>query len=104
MSDQDGRPPHCDELVLHAPGECEICDKYAPQAQQQRITDGVNFTGHNDPNKQPCPAWVRRGANCQKWQGNAPVQSTLCKGCGRPTTFYDPCLECAFKDFDKDNP
>lgn len=52
--------PHCDDLVLHAPGECDVCDQYAFKAQQQRIAAGVNFTGHNDPGKQPDPATIRR--------------------------------------------
>lgn len=51
--------PHCDQLVLHAPGECIYCDKH-PDWQQARIDNGINFTGHSDADKQPDPATIRR--------------------------------------------
>jgi hypothetical protein len=66
--------PHCDELVLHAPGECEFCDHY-PARQRQRERDGVNFTGHHDPGKRTCPAEVRRDlATLEAWGGNVAAQ------------------------------
>ncbi len=65
--------PHCDARVLHAPGECSICDEYAPSAQADRIARGVNFTGHADLNKEFCPADIARGlAGAHVWHGNRP--------------------------------
>lgn len=62
--------PHCDALVLHAPGECKYCDRY-PDAQQWRIINKINFTGHNDPDKAQCPAEQRRKlATINRWYGN----------------------------------
>jgi hypothetical protein len=67
-----GSFPHCDELVLHAPGECKYCDD-CPAAQQKRIKDGVNFTGHYDAAKKPCPAEERRDLKTiNRWYGNRP--------------------------------
>lgn len=68
------RAPHCDELVLHTPGECEICDKYASERQQSRIKRGVNFTGHYDKHKTICPSENFRTADTiYKWGGNRPT-------------------------------
>ena len=39
------RFPHCDQRVLHAPGECEFCDMN-PEWQQLREAWGICFTGH----------------------------------------------------------
>lgn len=39
------RFPHCDQRILHAPGECEFCDA-CPQWQQLRKAWGIAFTGH----------------------------------------------------------
>jgi len=95
MSDKNGQAPHCDPNVLHKPGECEICDKYCPEAQQERIRKNINFTGHDDLGKEPCPAWAARGKNCQSWQGNVPYKTIKCSGCGKDTSnLYDPCLAC----------
>jgi hypothetical protein len=64
--------PHCDSNVLHAPGECEYCDEY-PVFQEMRLLGKVNFTGHNDPTKLPCPATVFRPVETiNKWPGNTP--------------------------------
>jgi len=52
--------------VLHAPGECEICDEYAQDLQEIRAAWGINFTGHHDLETEngtpllPCPAEVER--------------------------------------------
>ena len=46
----DYRAPHCNEQVLHAPGECEFCDKY-PERQQARIASNTPFS----PTDQPWP-------------------------------------------------
>lgn len=37
--------PHCDQAVLHAPGECEYCDG-CPEWQSLREAWGIAFTGH----------------------------------------------------------
>lgn len=37
--------PHCDQRVLHAPGECEFCDA-CPEWQALRKAWGIAFTGH----------------------------------------------------------
>ncbi len=59
--------PHCDSLVLHAPGECVYCDMY-PDAQAKRLVDGVNFTGHGED---PASA-VRPLEIINRWGGNVP--------------------------------
>lgn len=59
--------PHCDSRVLHAPGECEYCDHY-PEEQQERINQGINFTGHG-----PDPASSFRSVETiNLWPGNRP--------------------------------
>ena len=64
------RFPHCDELVLHAPGECTYCDRHSLE-QHERIRDGVNFTGHNDSTKRACPSTARRPLEIiERWPGN----------------------------------
>jgi hypothetical protein len=40
-----GQFPHCDQRVLHAPGECEYCDQ-RPDWQALREAWGIAFTGH----------------------------------------------------------
>lgn len=66
------KAPHCDDLILHAPGKCVYCDEYAEE-QQERIRDGVNFTGEGDPNKKTCPAEQRRALrDINRWGGNTP--------------------------------
>lgn len=39
------RFPHCDQRVLHAPGECEFCDQ-CPEWQELRAAWGIAYTGH----------------------------------------------------------
>jgi hypothetical protein len=64
--------PHCDARVLHAPGECKYCDLY-PDEQQKRDLLGINFTGHTDSNKLPCPATQARPIETiNRWYGNVP--------------------------------
>jgi len=64
--------PHCDALVLHAPGECEYCDRH-PDWQQLRQMWGINFTGKTQPTKAPCPAERRRSVEkIHRWGGNRP--------------------------------
>ena len=62
--------PHCDQSVLHAPGECEYCDHY-PDWQEMRDRQRINFTGHQDPDKAPCPSTAFRALETlEKWHGN----------------------------------
>lgn len=64
-------PPHCDPDVLHAPGQCQICDEYATAAQAKRLKDGVNFTGERKAGLVLCPADKRRGfGEAENWHGN----------------------------------
>lgn len=63
--------PHCDPKILHAFGECEVCDEF-PLAQKYREMWNINFTGHSDLEKLPCPAEVARGTECESWGGNKP--------------------------------
>jgi hypothetical protein len=37
--------PHCDSRILHAPSECEYCDRH-PEWQELREAWGIAFTGH----------------------------------------------------------
>jgi hypothetical protein len=37
--------PHCDQRILHAPGDCWACDLY-PDWQKLRQLWGIAFTGH----------------------------------------------------------
>lgn len=63
--------PHCDRRILHAPGECEFCDKHALW-QALRIAWGIAFTGWSpDIGELPCPANNARGDMVdQRWAGN----------------------------------
>jgi hypothetical protein len=68
--------PHCDELVLHAPGDCVYCDKY-PTRQQARLDMGILFTdekGYAGPTARPCPATLLRPVETiERWYGNVPT-------------------------------
>lgn len=70
--------PHCDARILHAPGECEYCDKY-PKWQKLREGWGIAFTGHEPTSEEhrkqlPCPADYNRPpeseADHRHWGGN----------------------------------
>lgn len=64
--------PHCDERVLHAPGECRYCDIY-PEWQQLRKLWGIAYTGHQPiDNEMSCPSDFARGLGAagQWWSGN----------------------------------
>lgn len=88
--------PHCDARVLHAPGECEFCDGYASELQQGRVDQGINFTGHSDPDKKPCPADAARGiGGAHTWGGNAP-QPIICNNCGHTQTAHQKDESCIF--------
>lgn len=40
--------PHCDQRILHAPGECRHCDAF-PDWQELRAKWGIAFTGQLAP-------------------------------------------------------
>lgn len=62
--------PHCDQRILHAPGECEYCDKHSDW-QALRVSWGIAFTGWTpEGNELPCPADHSRGDIHKKWYGN----------------------------------
>lgn len=65
--------PHCDHLVLHAPGECAYCDEY-PNYQRVRRTFQIAFTNQEPAgNEFTCPAEVRRPRKIvNAWGGNIP--------------------------------
>jgi hypothetical protein len=58
---EDGRAfaPHCDQRILHQPGECWACDLY-PDWQKLRELWGIDFSGRSTPGKLPCPADYHR--------------------------------------------
>lgn len=82
MMDYDlGTFPHCDTRVLHAPGECEYCDR-RPEWQAIRKAWNIAFTGHvpvTDARtpwwvQQPCPSDAARGTGqAHTWGGNRPT-------------------------------
>jgi len=57
--------PHCDQRILHAPGECWACDLY-PDWQALREKWGICFTGQSPMagglvwKELPCPADYNR--------------------------------------------
>lgn len=68
--------PHCDAAVLHAPGECEYCDRH-PDWQALRRVWGIAYTGHQLSGDVelvlPCPSDWRRGlGGAHVWAGNRP--------------------------------
>ena len=65
-----GQFPHCDQRILHAPGECEYCDMH-PSWQGLRVAWGIAFTGFTPEEKElPCPADFARGDSHKLWHGN----------------------------------
>lgn len=81
--------PHCDSRVLHAPGECDYCDKY-PRAQAERMKARICFTGKTPEHMailaggratlwDPCPADQARppqtSADHRRWAGNKPTSA-----------------------------
>lgn len=68
----DGFPqmPHCDQSVLHAPGECQYCDQ-RPDWQAYRIVARINFTGQAIEGCAPCPSEHFRPIDLvERWPGN----------------------------------
>jgi len=85
--------PHCDPRVLHLPKDCEFCDMY-PALQAERIRDGVNFTGENNPKKKPCPAETARGLkSINSWHGNV-AQPKGCPKCNHRGEWINLGLTC----------
>lgn len=80
--------PHCDSSVLHAPGECQFCDK-CPDWQEYREVARINFTGHSDPDFAPCPSeFFRPGEVRDRWPGNVPAPA------GEPVpSFWEPLTD-----------
>lgn len=65
--------PHCDQSVLHQPGECEYCDHYSDW-QEMRLIQRINYTGHFDRDKAPCPSHFFRDPEVvETWHGNLPT-------------------------------
>lgn len=61
--------PHCDDRILHAPGECSVCDLY-PVKQKGRVAARIAFTGHTPvPGQDPCPADEARPPGTDRWHG-----------------------------------
>jgi len=80
-----GQVPHCDQRVLHAPGECEYCDRH-PDWQELRQLWGIAFTGHSNDTVTdgrpllPCPAEKARGMeSINSWGGNVAMTPELQK-------------------------
>lgn len=71
----DAQMPHCDQSVLHAPGECKYCDMH-PDWQALRVIWGVSFTGQTtrvSGAKVSCPSdYVRGVGGAHFWPGNRP--------------------------------
>ncbi len=89
--------PHCDQRILHAVGECEVCNTYASDLQEIRDAWQINFSGHDDEGKLlRCPADVARGSDAyNRWGGNVPVRGKTLgfDYAGYPVTEADPRLE-----------
>ena len=73
--------PHCDQRILHAPGECKYCDD-RPEWQELRKAWGILFTGQSsDPDswtrQLPCPSDYNRPkgsmSDARQWGGNLPA-------------------------------
>lgn len=64
--------PHCDQCVLHAPGECKYCDEYSDWQELRKLW-GIAFTGHQPTeHEMSCPSDFFRGLGAagQWWDGN----------------------------------
>jgi hypothetical protein len=89
---EDGRAfaPHCDQRILHQPGECWACDLY-PDWQKLRQLWGIAFTGHEPKTETlgegnysftrkelPCPADLNRppdsSSDHRQWPNNRAEQ------------------------------
>lgn len=62
--------PHCDQRVLHAPGQCVYCDRFS-SLQEARLSQRVNFTGQSREGFSQCPAERERALDAiERWGGN----------------------------------
>ena len=62
--------PHCDQRILHAPGQCVYCDQFGP-LQEARLDQRVNFTGEYREGFSQCPAERERPLETiNRWYGN----------------------------------
>jgi hypothetical protein len=62
--------PHCDQRILHGPGECRYCDANK-EWQALRLAWGIAFTGWEPEYKElPCPADYARGDAHKLWPEN----------------------------------
>lgn len=78
VTDEAFRPPHCFQLILHLPSQCEFCAK-ATGLQEERARLGVSNTGANN-RPWPCPAdRVRSTASQNSWAGNRPMSEDALK-------------------------
>ena len=75
--------PHCDQRILHAPGECQYCDAH-PGWQELRASWHIAFSGHApEHGETACPADLavlfgeRGNYNC--WGGNRPWPELSCR-------------------------
>ena len=88
--------PHCDARILHAPGECDVCDEYSSDLQEVRKVWNIAFTGHKPEGIQtPCPADLARGPESyNQWGGNVPQKGEVVghDWAGYPVTEVDPRL------------
>lgn len=66
-----GQFPHCDQRILHAPGECEFCDNHG-EWQDLRLAWGIAFTGYEPEGTElPDPATNARSLGVlNRWVGN----------------------------------
>jgi hypothetical protein len=89
--------PHCDQSVLHAPGECAYCDRY-PKRQQGRIDAKIAFTGGPVPEfgSQDPATLARPLEKINLWHGNVPMTSTQVKMDDEYYVALDRALAYAF--------
>lgn len=77
-----GQFPHCDSRVLHAPGECDYCDRH-PEWQALRFAWRIAFTGYEpdtDQKELPDPATHARSfESLNAWEGNQAHKETECQ-------------------------
>lgn len=77
--------PHCDQRVLHAPGDCEYCDKH-PMWQALRKGWGISFTGYiPEGTEVGCPSEAARPLEkIEAWPGNQPCLPSAAVSAGEP--------------------
>lgn len=71
--------PHCDHLVLHAPGTCIFCDSAPYRAlHYARALQRIGYTNHPCPEGfRPCPATIMRSPErIERWRGNVATKDS----------------------------